>query len=95
MTEEKNKSLWAKVLGVVKLEPLGEILHNVGGRKAGLVVLGVYAIVRIVEGAIAKAPGGVAPVSAGLGLACLGIGIAVGGGAIATAWEDRAKKEKG
>ena len=58
-------------------------LRNVGGRKAGLSVLGVYGIVRIVEAT------GAAGVGVGLGLACLGIGIAVAGGAIAIAWEKK------
>lgn len=82
--EKKNNGILSKFFGALKLNFVGEILHNVGGRKAGLVVLGVYGIVRIVEAA-----GG--NVAVGLGLACLGIGISTGLGALAIAWEDKSK----
>ena len=85
-TEKKNGGALGTVLSVLKLEPLREILHNVGGRKAGLSAFAIFVIWKIVEGAKYH-------ISLGLGLALLGIGVAAAGGAVAIAWEKKKGKE--
>ena len=85
--EKKSGGALKVFLDVIKLAPLGEMIHNVGGRKMGVSSFAIVAIWQIVASANYV-------VSTGLGLALLGIGIAAGGFAFATAWEDRSKGEK-